>query len=113
MLASETCALDLIGATFVRDVEPGELVAIDGDGLTSVRFAETRHASCVFEHVYFARPDSNLMGQNVYATRYRMGQRLAEEAPATAEMVMPVPDSGVPAAQGFARPRASPMAKAS
>ncbi len=102
VLASETCALDLIGATFVRDVEPGEFVTIDESGLSSQRFAEAKNARCVFEHVYFARPDSTLMGQNVYATRYRMGQRLAEESPSGAELVMPVPDSGVPAAQGFA-----------
>jgi amidophosphoribosyltransferase len=102
VLASETCALDLLGARFIRDVEPGELVTIDEHGITSDKFAPVTSAACVFEHVYFARPDSTLMGQNVYATRYRMGQRLAEESPATAELVMPVPDSGVPAAQGFA-----------
>lgn len=102
VLASETCALDLLGARFIRDVEPGELVTIDDNGIASERFAEAQHAACVFEHVYFARPDSNLMGQNVYATRYRMGQRLAQEAPVKAELIMPVPDSGVPAAQGFA-----------
>ena len=102
VLASETCALDLLGARFIRDVEPGEMVVVGPDGLHSERFAPATHAACVFEHVYFARPDSTLMGQNVYATRYRMGQRLAQEAPATAELVMPVPDSGVPAAQGFA-----------
>ncbi|MFP5298603.1 MAG: amidophosphoribosyltransferase, partial [Actinomycetota bacterium] len=67
VLASETCALDLIGARFIRDVEPGELVSIDADGLISDRFAEVSHAACIFEHVYFARPDSTLMGQNVYA----------------------------------------------
>jgi amidophosphoribosyltransferase len=103
ILASETCALDLLGARFIRDVEPGELVTIDADGLTSDRFGEVKPAACVFEHVYFARPDSTLMGQNVYATRYRMGQKLADEAPVEADLVMPVPDSGVPAAQGFAR----------
>jgi amidophosphoribosyltransferase len=106
ILASETCALDLLGARFIRDVEPGEFVMIDGegpDGLKSRRFAPARHAACVFEHVYFARPDSTLMGQNVYATRYRMGARLASEAPVRAELVVPVPDSGVPAAQGFAQ----------
>jgi amidophosphoribosyltransferase len=106
ILASETCALDLLGARFIRDVEPGEFVMIDGegpDGLKSRRFAPARHAACVFEHVYFARPDSTLMGQNVYATRYRMGGRLASEAPVRAELVVPVPDSGVPAAQGFAQ----------
>ena len=102
VLASETCALDLLGARFIRDVEPGEVVTIGPDGLESDHIVKPRHSACVFEHVYFARPDSNLMGQNVYATRYRMGQRLAEEAPVTAELVMPVPDSGVPAAQGFA-----------
>jgi amidophosphoribosyltransferase len=102
VLASETCALDLLGARFIRDVEPGEMVTIDGDGISSERFAPVTSAACIFEHVYFARPDSTLMGQNVYATRYRMGQRLAEEAPVAAELVMPVPDSGVPAAQGFA-----------
>ncbi|HYP24255.1 MAG TPA: amidophosphoribosyltransferase [Actinomycetota bacterium] len=103
VLASETCALDLLGARFIRDVEPGELVTIGPEGLESERFAPARYATCVFEHVYFARPDSTLMGQNVYATRYRMGQRLAQEAPVTGELVMPVPDSGVPAAQGFAQ----------
>jgi amidophosphoribosyltransferase len=102
VLASETCALDLLGARFIRDVEPGELVTIDERGLTSTTFAEVRPAACVFEHVYFARPDSTLMGQNVYATRYRMGGALAGEAPVDAELVVPVPDSGVPAAQGFA-----------
>ena len=103
VLASETCALDLLGARFIRDVEPGELVTIDENGLRSDRFAEVTPAACVFEHVYFARPDSTLMGQNVYATRYRMGMRLAEESPIDADLVMPVPDSGVPAAQGYAR----------
>jgi amidophosphoribosyltransferase len=103
VLASETCALDLLGARFIRDVEPGELVVLDANGLSSERFAEARYATCIFEHVYFARPDSTLMGQNVYATRYRMGQRLAEESPVQAELVVPVPDSGVPAAQGFAQ----------
>ena len=103
VIASETCALDLLGARFIRDVEPGELVTVGPDGLESQRFAPARYATCVFEHVYFARPDSTLMGQNVYATRYRMGQRLAEEAPVTAELVMPVPESGVPAAQGYAQ----------
>ncbi len=103
VLASETCALDLLGARFIRDVEPGEMVTIDANGLTSESLARPRPAACVFEHVYFARPDSTLMGHNVYATRYRMGQRLAREAPVVAELVMPVPDSGVPAAQGFAQ----------
>ncbi|MDQ4095294.1 MAG: amidophosphoribosyltransferase [Actinomycetota bacterium] len=102
ILASETCALDLLGARFIRDVEPGELVTIGPDGLESQKISSPRPAACVFEHIYFARPDSTLMGQNVYATRYRMGQELAKESPVSAELVMPVPDSGVPAAQGFA-----------
>ena len=104
VLASETSALDIIGAAFIRDVEPGELVTIDESGVSTERFADAKPAACVFEHVYFARPDSNLMGQNVYASRYRMGQRLAHEAPvANAELIIGVPDSGVPAAQGFAQ----------
>ncbi|MEA2460658.1 MAG: amidophosphoribosyltransferase, partial [Actinomycetota bacterium] len=102
VITSETCALDLLGAHFIRDVEPGEFVCVDENGLSSERFAAVQNAACVFEHVYFARPDSRLMGQNVYATRYRMGQRLAEEAPVEADLVMPVPEGGVPAAQGFA-----------
>ncbi|MDQ4143580.1 MAG: amidophosphoribosyltransferase [Actinomycetota bacterium] len=102
ILASETCALDLLGARFIRDVEPGELVTIGPEGLESHKIAAATPAACVFEHIYFARPDSTLMGQNVYATRYRMGQQLAQESPVAAELVMPVPDSGVPAAQGFA-----------
>ena len=103
IFASETCALDLLGAQFLRDVEPGELVAIGPEGLISERFRDAPHAACIFEHVYFARPDSTLMGQNVYATRYRMGQRLAAETEVAADLVMPVPDSGVPAAQGYAQ----------
>ena len=103
VLASETCALDLLGARFLRDVEPGELVTIGSDGLTSDRFAPAVHSACVFEHVYFARPDSTLMGQNVYATRYRMGGRLARHAPVEADLVVASPDSGVPAAQGYAQ----------
>ncbi|MGI8789416.1 MAG: amidophosphoribosyltransferase, partial [Actinomycetota bacterium] len=103
ILASETCALDLVGATFVRDVAPGELVELSVNGLRSERFRDAPSAACLFEHVYFARPDSNLMGSNVYASRYRMGQRLAAESPAVADLVVPVPESGVPAAQGFAQ----------
>ena len=103
VLASETCALDLLGARFIRDVEPGELVTIGPEGLSSERFAAASHSACIFEHVYFARPDSTLLGQNVYASRYRMGQRLAVEAPVEADLVVPVPDSSMPAAQGFAQ----------
>lgn len=102
-LASETCALDIIGATLIREVEPGELVAIDGMGLRSHRFAEGRPSLCIFEYVYFARPDSSLYGRSVYMARYRMGMRLAEEAPAHGDLVMPIPDTGAAAAAGYAR----------
>jgi len=104
VLASETCALDMIGARFVRDVEHGELVVIDQDGLTSYRpFPAERARPCIFEYVYFARPDSMVNGKSVYDVRKRMGRRLAQEAPADVDVVVPVPDSGVPAALGFAQ----------
>jgi amidophosphoribosyltransferase len=104
VLASETCALDLIGARFDREVRPGELVVIDEQGLTSVQaLPEGRQALCIFEHVYFARPDSTLAGAEVHGVRVRMGERLAEEAPVEADLVMPIPDSGTPAAVGFSR----------
>jgi amidophosphoribosyltransferase len=103
LLASETCALDLLEAEFVRDVEPGEIVLIDRSGLRSVKpFPARRQLQCIFEYVYFARPDSTLWGQNVYQARKALGHRLAEEHPAAADVVIPVPDSGVGAALGFA-----------
>jgi amidophosphoribosyltransferase len=103
LLASETCALDLLEAEFVRDVEPGEIVLIDRAGLRSAKpFPVKRPLPCVFEYVYFARPDSTLWGQNVYSVRKALGQRLAEEHPVDADIVVPVPDSGVGAALGFA-----------
>lgn len=101
-LASETCALDIIGAEVIREVEPGELVAIDSTGVRSHRFAKAKSNLCIFEYVYLARPDSVLYGKNVYQTRYRMGVRLAEEAPVEADMVTPVPDTGTAAAAGYA-----------
>jgi len=104
VVASETCALDLVGAPFVRDVEPGEVVWVDEDGChQSQAVPRGRKASCIFEHVYFARPDSLLDGTGVHAARVRMGERLAEEAPVDADLVMPIPDSGTPAAIGFAK----------
>ncbi|HEY8202456.1 MAG TPA: amidophosphoribosyltransferase [Actinomycetota bacterium] len=103
VLASETCALNIIGARYVREVEPGELVAIDRDGIRSHQYAEASPSLCIFEYVYFARPDSKLYGRSVYMTRHRMGVRLAEEAPADADLVMPVPDTGQAAAAGYAR----------
>lgn len=104
VLASESCALDLVGARVVRDVEPGEIVVLHPDGVESIRPADPHHpALCVFEFIYFARPDSRIDGQHLHGVRERMGERLAEEAPAEADIVIPVPDSGAPAAQGFAR----------
>jgi amidophosphoribosyltransferase len=103
VLASETAALDITGAHFVREVEPGELVAIDASGLRSIRYAGPEPKLCVFEFVYIARPDTQLYGQSVHGARQRMGEELARQAPVEADMVMPVPESGVPAAQGFAR----------
>jgi amidophosphoribosyltransferase len=101
--ASETCALDIVGATYLREVEPGELVMVDDRGLRSRRFAETpRRALCVFEFVYLARPDSRLLGRTVHEARREMGGLLANEAPVDADMVIPVPDTGHSAAQGFA-----------
>ncbi|MEM6491785.1 MAG: amidophosphoribosyltransferase, partial [Pseudomonadota bacterium] len=103
VLASETCALDIIGADFVRDVEPGEMVVCGIDGVRSVRpFPPTRRRFCVFEHVYFARPDSRIDGVSVYDARKRIGVELAKESIAPADVVVPVPDSGVPAAIGYA-----------
>jgi amidophosphoribosyltransferase len=102
VVASETAALDIVGAHFVRDVEPGELVAIDASGVRSIRYAPAEPKLCLFEFVYIARPDTHLYGQSVHAARQRMGEELARQAPVPADMVMPVPESGVPAAQGFA-----------
>ncbi len=103
ILASETCALDIIGAEFVRDVEPGEMIVLDEDGLQSIHpFLPQRQRFCIFEYIYFARPDSMVEGSSVYQARRRIGQELAREAPAEADIVVPVPDSGVPAAIGYA-----------
>ena len=104
VLASETCALDLIGAKFVRNVEPGEIVVITAGGLRSLhpfKNEEIKPSHCLFEHVYFARPDSNIFGENVQAVRMNLGRQLAREHPAQADLVMPIPDSGNFAALGF------------
>jgi amidophosphoribosyltransferase len=104
VVASETCALDLVGADVVRDVLPGEVVWVDAKGCNNAQAVPSgQRAACIFEHVYFARPDSLLGGTGVHAARVRMGERLAEEAPADADLVMPIPDSGTPAAIGFAK----------
>ncbi|MEI9886610.1 MAG: amidophosphoribosyltransferase [Rhizomicrobium sp.] len=103
ILASETCALDIIGAEFVRDIAPGELIVITKEGIESFHpFARQPHRLCVFEYIYFSRPDSILEGRNVYEHRKRTGVELAREAPAPADMVIPVPDSSIPAAIGYA-----------
>jgi amidophosphoribosyltransferase len=101
--ASETCAFDLIDAEYVRDVEPGEMVRISRGGLESIRFApEKPNQFCIFEHVYFSRPDSIVFGKPVNETRERLGRLLAQEHPVPADIVVPVPDSGVPSAVGYA-----------
>jgi len=103
VLASETCALDIVNASFVRDVEPGEIVVINDQGIHSIKpFGRVRPRFCVFEYIYFSRPDSVVEGTSVYDARQRIGVELAREAPAAADVIVPVPDSGVPAAMGFA-----------
>ena len=103
ILASETCALDIIGAEFVRDIEPGEVVFLTPDGVRSLHpFPDQQSRFCIFEHIYFARPDSQVDGHNVYDVRKSIGAELAKESPAECDVVVPVPDSGVPAALGFA-----------
>jgi amidophosphoribosyltransferase len=110
IVCSETCALDLIGATYLRDVEPGELVVISDGGLRSLRpFPQAPHAHCVFEHVYFARPDSYVFGKSVNEVRTEMGRILARESPVDADVVCPIPDSGVCGATGFSDASGVPM----
>jgi amidophosphoribosyltransferase len=110
ILASETCALDLIGAQYIRDVQPGEIVFIHRDKIESVTpFKNGLRAFCIFEYIYFARPDSNIFGHNVYLTRKRLGAQLAAEFPAEADLVMPIPDSGVFAALGFSQSQKLPF----
>ncbi|MDV6011219.1 amidophosphoribosyltransferase [Haloechinothrix sp. LS1_15] len=103
VVASETAGLDIVGASFVREVEPGELLAIDASGLRSSRFAPQEPKGCVFEYVYLARPDTTIAGRSVHATRVEIGRRLAEEHPADGDVVIPVPESGTPAAIGYAQ----------
>jgi amidophosphoribosyltransferase len=110
IVASETCALDLIDAEYVRDVEPGELVVIDREGIRSYHpFPPEPVSQCVFEHVYFARPDSLVFGRNVLESRLELGRQLAREAPAAADVVVPVPDSGMGAALGYAQESGLPF----
>ncbi|MDQ3924418.1 MAG: amidophosphoribosyltransferase [Actinomycetota bacterium] len=110
-VSSETCGLDIIGAGFLREIEPGEVVVIDDEGLKSYRGESPRRALCVFEYVYFARPDSRFDGREVADARQRMGEILAEEAPAEAEVIIPVPDSGIMAAVGYSKASGIPYAE--
>jgi amidophosphoribosyltransferase len=101
-VASETAALDIVGASFVREVEPGEIIAIDEHGLRSTRFAAPEPKGCLFEYVYLARPDTTIAGRNIYSARVEVGRKLAEEHPVEADLVIGVPESGIPAAIGYA-----------
>ncbi len=103
VVASESAALDIVGAAFVREIEPGEFVAIDATGVRSERWAPAEPKGCLFEYVYLARPDTTIAGQGIHATRVRIGERLAKEAPVEADLVVPVPESGTPAAIGYAK----------
>ncbi|HEY1914002.1 MAG TPA: amidophosphoribosyltransferase [Streptosporangiaceae bacterium] len=111
VVASETAALDIVGATFVREVEPGELISIGEHGVTSHRFAPAVPRGCLFEYVYLARPDTTIAGRGVQATRVEVGRRLAAEYPAEADLVIPVPESGTPAAIGYAQASGIPYAQ--
>jgi len=102
VVASETCALDLIGAKFIREIEPGEMLLINEEGMRSFKpFPPKQHHQCIFEFIYFARPDSFLFKRNIYEVRKSFGAQLAKEAPADVDMVVPIPDSGFPATLGY------------
>jgi len=109
VVASESAALDIVGASYVREIEPGELIAIDESGLRSSKFAEEKRAGCVFEYVYLARPDTAISGRVVYEARVEMGRTLAKEHPVEADLVMPTPESGTPAAIGYSEQSGIPF----
>jgi len=110
VIASETCAFDLIGAKFLREIEPGEILLMSGDGIRSFKpFPQTQHHQCIFEFIYFARPDSFIFNRNVYEVRKSFGAQLAREAPAVVDMVVPIPDSGFPATIGYAQESHIPL----
>lgn len=110
VLASEACALDLIRAKYIREIEPGEIVFINKNRLKSIKpFPKKRHAFCIFEYIYFARPDSNIFGKNVYLTRKRLGSQLAHECPVDCDLAMPIPDSGNYSAIGFVEDSKIPL----
>ena len=110
VVASETCVLDLIEAEYLREVEPGEILTFGPQGMESLKpFPPTPHAKCIFEYIYFSRPDSKIFGRNVYQIRKELGRQLARENPVEADLVTPVPDSGVPAALGYAEESGLPV----
>jgi amidophosphoribosyltransferase len=109
VVASESAALDIVGAAFVREIEPGEFIAIDNDGVRSQRWAEAQPKGCLFEYVYLARPDTTIAGSGIHKTRVAIGAQLAREAPAEADLVIPVPESGTPAAIGYAKESGIPF----
>ena len=110
IVASETCALDLVRAEYIREIDPGEMIVVDEDGMRSISpFAHAPTRRCIFEYVYFSRPDSQVFGRNVYQVRKQQGRALARESPAEADIVVPVPDSGTPAALGFAEESGIPF----
>jgi amidophosphoribosyltransferase len=102
VVASETAALDIVGATFIREITPGELIAVDANGLRSRTFAKADPKGCLFEYVYLARPDTMISGQRLHSVRVAVGRTLARECPADGDLVIPVPESGTPAAIGYA-----------
>jgi amidophosphoribosyltransferase len=109
VVASESAALDIVGAAFVREIEPGEFIAIDKNGVRSQRWAEAQPKGCLFEYVYLARPDTTIAGSGIHKTRVAIGAQLAKEAPADADLVIPVPESGTPAAIGYAKESGIPF----
>ena len=109
IVASETCAFELVGAEFIRDVKPGEMITFENGEIKSEMIFEPTPKQCIFEYIYFARPDSNVFGKNVYSVRKQMGRELAKELPVNADMVVPVPDSGVAAALGYAEESGIPF----
>lgn len=110
VISSETCAFDLIGAKFIREIDPGEILLINKDGLTSFKpFKEAPHRHCIFEFIYFARPDSYMFGKTVYSVRKALGRQLARETAVNADMVIPIPDSGISAALGYSQETGTPF----
>jgi amidophosphoribosyltransferase len=109
VVASESAALDIVGAAFVREIEPGEFIAIDSNGVRSQRWAEAQPKGCLFEYVYLARPDTTIAGSGIHKTRVAIGAQLAKEAPVEADLVIPVPESGTPAAIGYAKESGIPF----